>query len=123
MYIMNDKARENKNDFMVIQYQALRVEILAIKERVIRLQIIGITGIPLIIGTGEKDDISAVLIVSPLIVLAFVFMLVFEQGSLMWAGEYIKNNLEIPLCHGDFIGWENWLQLKASRRKAEAFFA
>ena len=87
----NEQSISTVSNFHVIQFQALRAEILGIKERLIKLQLLGITGIPLIFGAGEKYDLSAVLIVSPLIVLAFAFMLVFEQGSLMRAGEYIKN--------------------------------
>jgi hypothetical protein len=113
----------NFENFYVLQFKALRAEILAIKERVIRLQMIGITGIPLIIGAGEKYDLSAVLMISPLITLAFAFMLVFEQGSLMRAGEYIKDNIENHLCPSGLYGWENWLQQKSKRRRAESFFA
>lgn len=123
MEINNERSKADASNFYEIQFQALRYEILGIKERVIKVQLLGITGIPLIIGAGAKYDLSAVLLFSPLIVLAFAFMLVFEQGSLMRAGEYIKDNLEKPLCHKGLTGWENWLQQKPSRRKAEKFFA
>ncbi len=113
-----------KPDFHVLQFKALRDEILGIKERVIRLQTIGITGIPLVIGAGEKFNLSAILMASPLITLMFTFMLVFEQNSLMRAGKYIKENIEKPpFCPDTLIGWENWLAAEPERRKAEAFFA
>ncbi|MCP4698111.1 MAG: hypothetical protein GY862_14850 [Gammaproteobacteria bacterium] len=116
----------SSNDFAIKQFEVLRVEILAIKERVIRIQTIGIAGIPLIIGAGQKFDLSAILIVAPLIILVFAFMLVFEQGSLMRAGEYIKKNIETQFCSDRFIGWEHWLEdpdAKPSRRRSETFFA
>jgi len=107
-----------------MQYEALRAEILDIKERVIRLQTLGVTGIPLVIGAGEKFQLAAILMASPLIVLVFVFMLVFEQNSIMRAGEYIKENLETtPLCPADLTGWEHWLEAGEGHRTAEAFFA
>ncbi|MGA2904785.1 MAG: hypothetical protein ABSD98_13200 [Candidatus Korobacteraceae bacterium] len=120
---MEDRGQSSR-DFRAIQYEALRAEILSIKERVIRLLMVGVTGIPLVIGAGEKFQLSAILMASPLITLVFVFMLVFEQSSLMRAGEYIKDNLELsPLCPDDLTGWEHWLQAASSRRTAEAFFA
>jgi hypothetical protein len=112
------------NDFRIIQFQALRAEILGIKERVVRLQVIGVTGIPLLIGAGERFDLSAVMMAGPLITLVFAFMLVFEQSSLMRVGEYIKDHLEQDqLCPDNLLGWEHWLEDKPGRRIAETFFA
>ena len=111
------------SDFCSLQFQALRAEILGIKERVVKHQLLGITGIPLIIGAGEKYDLSAILIVSPLITLAFALLLVFEQSSLMRAGEYIKDHIEPRLGPKDMWKWENWLQQNKKRRKPERFFA
>ena len=76
------------DDFMLAQYNALREEILAIKTRIIKLQLSGITVIPLIIGAGQK--IPVVMLAAPLITIAFIFMVIFEQNSLMRAGTYIR---------------------------------
>jgi len=109
--------------FAKLQFEELRKEILGIKERLIRLQLIGVTGIPLVIGAGEKADLTAVLIVSPLVTLVLAFMVIFEQSSLMRAGEYIKDIIEPILAKNSLIGWESWLQLENDRRRAEIFFA
>ena len=61
--------------------------------------------------------------VGPLITLTFGFMLIFEQGSLMRVGEYIKDIIEPVLTDKRFIGWEAWLQQDKRRRRAEIFFA
>ncbi len=117
-------ADENTRlSFAEIEYKELRNEILGIKERIIKLQLIGVSGIPLIIGAGEKYDITAVLMVSPLITLIFAFTLIFEQGSLMRVGEYIKDVIEPELAGNNILGWEAWLQSKKKRRRAEVFFA
>jgi len=113
----------SENNFAELQFKELRNEILGIKERIIKLQLIGVSGIPLIIGAGEKYSLTAVLMVSPLITLVFAFMLIFEQGSLMRVGEYIKNIIEPLLTKDLFMGWEAWLQHKKRRRRAEIFFA
>ena len=110
-------------EFATMQYDALRSEILGIKERVIKLQLLGVAGIPLVIGAGEKYDIKAVIIFGPLIVLVFALILLFEQASLMRAGEYIKDNLEPILANTNLNGWEKWLQMEPKRRKAEKYFA
>ena len=116
--------KEKNREFAKLQYEALRQEILGIKERVIKLQLIGISGIPLVIGAGEKYDLSSVLMVSPLVTLIFAFMLIFEQGSLMRAGEYIKDILEPALTENSILGWESWLQEEGMpRRESETFFA
>jgi hypothetical protein len=111
------------NDFARIQFESLRAEILGIKERVIRLQIIGVTGIPVVIGAGQKLDLVAILMGAPLITLIFAFILVFEQNSLMRAGEYIRTQIEPRLCSDDLMGWEEWLEDRSERRQAETFFA
>lgn len=115
----------SQRNFAELQFTALRSEILSIRERIIKLESIGITGIPLVLGVGDMYDITAVLMVGPVITLVFAFMLVFEQGSLMRAGEYIKNVLEPILTNdgNDFRGWESWLQDKPRRRRAESFIA
>jgi hypothetical protein len=119
-----EEKDQSWRDFQIMQFEALRAEILGIKERVIRLQVIGVTGIPLVIGAGEKYELSAILMAAPLITLVFTFMLLFEQNSLMRAGEYIKENLESPpLCPQGLTGWEHWLEGETRRRTAEAFFA
>jgi len=53
----------------------------------------------------------------------FVFILVFEQNSLMRAGEYIRTQIEPRLCEATITGWEKWLEESSQRRYAETFFA
>ena len=110
-------------EFARLQFDSLRAEILGIKERVIRLQIIGVTGIPVVIGAGQKLDLVAILMAAPIITLIFAFILVFEQNSLMRVGEYIRTQLEPLLCEDELIGWEKWLEERPHRRRAETFFA
>ena len=110
-------------DFNELEYNALRSEILGIKERIVRLQIVGLTGIPLVVGAGHKYDLTAVLLVAPLVVGIFATILVSEQNSLMRAGHYIRNQFE----HNESSvppGWESWLHCEPKRtRKSESFFA
>ena len=87
------------------------------------MPVLGVTGIPIVIGAGQTYDLATVLMASLLITLVFTFILLFEQNSLMRAGKFIKEQLEaILLSRKPLRGWEHWLQADESRRKAESFF-
>jgi len=121
---MNDKIKNQCNDnFISNQFFALREEILALKERVIRIQSTAITGIPLLVAAGEKFNLDFVLIVSPIITAVVVLMLSFEQNSIMRAGRYIRKHIEPKLKSEDMIGWEEFLEKPEEKnRNAEKYF-
>ncbi|CAK8712479.1 MAG: hypothetical protein CDV28_101121 [Candidatus Electronema aureum] len=116
-------SQEKQEEFISLQYQALRNEILGIKERLIKVQLGGITAIPFIIGSGLQYKLWPVLLVSPVITLVFAFMVIFEQTSLMRAGAYLKQKTENVLVPIGFMGWEEWLERSPKGRLAENFFA
>ncbi|MCX7110411.1 MAG: hypothetical protein NTX45_09840 [Proteobacteria bacterium] len=121
---MNKESfRTRYDDFLLNEYTALRSEILGIKDRLVKLQTTGITGIPIVIATGQHFDISSILLAAPLITLVFLFMVIFEQNSLMRAGAYIKLHIEEKFKYEDSLGWERWLEIHPNGRTAEFFFA
>jgi len=112
------------SDFVELQFIELRKEILGIKERIIKIQVLGVTGIPVIFMASRlKTDFNNIFMFLPLITSVIGLILIFEQNSLMRAGEYIKNTIEPILAPRNFIGWEEWLQAKKERRKAETFLS
>ncbi|MCW5200246.1 hypothetical protein VU07_00275 [Desulfobulbus sp. F4] len=114
-----DKNRE----FLILQFHALRDEILALKERVIRMQTVAISGIPLIIAAGDKLELDIVIMASPIITVIFVLMLSFEENSIMRAGRYIRKHIEPELKSSDIIGWEGFLQKPGEQNRfAEKIF-
>ncbi|MDD5773102.1 MAG: hypothetical protein PHX78_06505 [bacterium] len=117
--IANDKDRE----FLINQFNTLRTEILALKERVVRTQTISISGIPLLVAAGEKLNLDFVIIVSPIITAVVVLMLSFEQNSIMRAGRYIRIHIEPKLKSKHIIGWEEFLEKHGeNNRSAEKYF-
>jgi len=121
---MSDQTEIDKDkQFLIKQFEAIREEILALKERVIRIQTISISGIPLMIAAGEKYNLDFVIIVSPLITAVVVLMLCFEQNSIMRAGRYIRKYIEPNLKSGNIIAWEEFLEIPDERnRNAEKYF-
>lgn len=109
--------------FLLEQYKALRDEILGIMERVVRIQLVGITGIPLVIAAGEKYDLAAVVMAGPVVTIIFSLILLYEQNGIMRAGKYIRCHLEPLLSQKAFVCWEEWLELDSENRKPERFFA
>ena len=91
---MDHQLDDRQKEFLILQYQAIRSEILALKERVIRVQTISISGIPLLVAAGENSKLDFVVIVSPIITAVVVLMISFEQNSIMRAGKYIRENIE-----------------------------
>jgi hypothetical protein len=109
--------------FLLEQFKALREEILGKIERVVRIQLIGITAIPLVIGAGEKYDLTAVIAAGPIVTIVFALILLYEQNGIMRAGRYIRQQLEPALRTQKVLGWEEWLEHHPVNRKAERFFA
>jgi len=110
-------------EFLFLQFKALRDEIVGKTERVVRIQLTGVTAIPLVIGAGEKYNILIVLAASPIVTIVFSLILLYEQNGIMRAGRYIRTHLEPILFPKQTIGWEEWLEDIAANRRAERFFA
>jgi hypothetical protein len=105
-----------------LQFHALRDEILALKERVIRMQTVAISGIPLIVAAGYRLELYIIIIAAPIITIIAVLMLLFEQNSIMRAGQYIREYIE-PNLKSNIIGWEVFLESFAGiNRRAEKYF-
>lgn len=111
----------NDREYLRLEYQSLRQEILALKERVIREFALGLTGVPIIMGAGFTSHYYLLLLMSPIIVVAGYLMLLFEQNSIMRAGTYIGVMIEDNLLDHPDLGWEDWLET-GNNRQAEAFF-
>jgi len=121
---MDDQAQDDKKrEFLMSQFHTLRDEILALKERVIRMQLIAISGIPLLVAASTSLNLDFVIIVSPIITAVVILMLSFEQNSIMRAGRYIGKYLEPALKPDNTMGWEEFLEQPSEKnRNAEKYF-
>lgn len=112
------------DDPVLCYFEAIRSEILAIKERIIKIMAIGITGVPILIGVGRNINLDILVITSPAITVVFTLMLLFEQAALMRAGRYIRLHLE-PAMFPDkkTKGWEEFLEDTRENRYADKIFS
>ena len=110
-------------DFLVLQYQALREEILHLKKRIALNLGLGLIGIPIFIGAGFKLGLQPVIIASPLVTVAFMFILMFEQNSLVRAGRFIREHIEPALLKKGTRGWEEFLEDCQENRHGEKLFS
>ncbi len=113
-----------KSELVVKQYECLREEIIVAKQNLSRFMYLGVVGIPFFLAAAElfreKDGsifASLALLVSPIVPLAFLFFLVYEQSVAMRVGKYIREEVESrfnpdePKESGSvFMFWEQWLQ-------------
>lgn len=118
----NKALSDRDREFLKLEYQALRVEIVGLKERVIREFAIGLTGIPVLFGSAYSVNYSILLLLGPIVVVSGYLMLLFEQNSIMRAGAYIGAFIEDKLLDHPDLGWEYWLEEYDGNRQAEAYF-
>ena len=118
----NSSVTKRDREFLILEFNALREEILALKHRVIKEFTIGLTGIPIIIGASLTFQVHLLLILSPVITVAGALMLLYEQQSIMRAGCYIREMIEPKLRDCSDIGWERFLEDKRDHRAAERHF-
>lgn len=118
---MNNSITNNDREFLIMEYNALRNEILDLKKRVIQIQTVGITGIPVLVATGDSLNILFLIYVSPLLTIVIAAMLMFEQNSIMRAGYYIRKVIEPKLRDNTELGWEHFLKNKKQRLAEKSF--
>ena len=108
--------------FLRLEYENLRQEILALKERVIKEFALGLTVIPVLFGSALEGKYYLLEVLGPIIVVCGYLMLLFEQNSIMRAGTYIGSFIEAHLLDHPALGWEWWLESYKGSRQAERFF-
>lgn len=108
---------ETDRQFLLEQFRALREEILALQERGARVQLASLSGIPLLIGGAKNWELNFLLLSGPLIILASTLFLVFNQNSIMRAGEYMREHVEKRLKSSDMMGWEEFLEENTHARR------
>ena len=107
---------------MVMQYDHLRQEVLASKHNINRIMMLGITGVPVLLAAldflkdsyAENNSFSTivlpvVLMFAPLVPAMFFLILLYEQGTVMRVGRYIRDQPEVLYKLEDCMHWETWL--------------
>jgi hypothetical protein len=96
------------DDFLRLEYEALRAEILATQRRNHQTLAFGILGVPAVNYLADKFDLPVLRLTLPLMVIVIALMYVADNHSIIRCGAYIREHIEkhVP----DIVGWENWLE-------------
>jgi len=98
-----------KDDFLKMQYEALRQEILSTQRRNLQTLGFGALSIPAASYLAEVHKIPALSLTLPLLILGIALLYLADNHGIMRCGEYIKEYVEKDLVSEDFLGWETWL--------------
>ena len=119
---MPDQSNMPKNiQFIELQFNTLRDEILSLKARVSRILIAALSGIPIIIATGDKLKLDFLIITAPIITAVAMFLILSEQNGIMRAGRYIRKHLEPKIKQQNILGWEEYLESEEINRSCERY--
>ncbi len=97
-----------KQDFLKLQFETLRKEIEATKDRIFKLVGFGVITVPAAHFFSQVYKLDVVLISIPILVIVISLLYLSENHDLMRCGRYIRLHIEPEIK--DFIGWENWLE-------------
>jgi hypothetical protein len=99
-----------KEDFLKMQYQALREEILATQRRSFQTLGFGALSIPAAGYLAEVHNVPALSLTVPLLIIGIALLYLADNHGIMRCGEYIKEHIEKELSNEGTLGWETWLE-------------
>ncbi|MFH0982701.1 MAG: hypothetical protein V2A79_14345 [Planctomycetota bacterium] len=107
------------NEFLRDQFMTLREEIKNSKARLFWIVAIGLLGIPLLTYLASKGEFFVWLLL-PYSVLVLIVMFLAEQSSMMRAGRFIREQIEMH--RGQTVGWEGWIESRPQFRMVDKHF-
>lgn len=99
--------------FLELQYQALRREIDATKDRLFKIVVGGAVVVPGAQYFAAANEIEALTLALPFVVVILALLFLSENHALMRCGTYMRENIE-GLVPG-VCGWEEWLDDNVTR--------
>lgn len=99
-----------KDEFLKMQYEALREEILATQKRNVQTLGFGALSVPVASYLAEVHKIPALSLALPLLVLGIALLYLADNHGIIRCGEYIKEHIEKELASDGAVGWETWLE-------------
>jgi hypothetical protein len=97
-----------EDDFLKIEYVALRAEIIATQQRNFQTIGFGVLGLPALNYVLHNQDIQVISLALPVVVVVIVFLYLADNQGVLRCGRYIRLCIE-PRVAGT-LGWENWLE-------------
>ena len=112
-----------KEDFLKMQYQALREEILATQRRSFQTLGFGALSIPAAGYLAQVHNVPALSLTVPLLVIGIALLYLADNHGVMRCGVYIKEHIEKELLKDGAVGWETWLERgqKSGTRRTERY--
>ncbi len=98
------------SDFLKLQYEALRQEILATQKRNFQTLGFGALSIPAAGFLAETQKIPALWLAVPVLILGIAILYLADNHGIIRCGEYIKEHIEKKLEPEGIVGWETWLE-------------
>jgi hypothetical protein len=114
----------NSSDFLKCEFEVLRKEIEQSKDRIFKLAIGGIIGIPSGYSIAEQAKLDILSYSLPLLICIIVLLCLSESFAVMRAGRYIRDEIEpniVDTAERKPEGWEAWLEKHTYRRYVDRF--
>ncbi|MFP5286004.1 MAG: hypothetical protein ACLGI9_09730 [Thermoanaerobaculia bacterium] len=101
----------NGDEFMKMQYEALRQEILATQKRNLQTLGFGALSIPAAGFLAETQKSPALWLTVPILILGIALFYLADNHGIIRCGAYIKEHIEKRVkAEEGFVGWETWLE-------------
>jgi hypothetical protein len=99
-------------DFLKCEFEMLRREIEQSKDRMFKLAIGGIIGLPSAYSIAERIQVEVLIYSLPLLICTILLLCMSESFAVMRAGRYIREQIEPKMSHTEEKpkGWEEWLE-------------
>jgi hypothetical protein len=113
-----------KDDFVKMQYEALRAEILATQRRSFQTLGFGALSLPAAGYLAEVHKVPALSLTVPLLILGIALLYLADNHGIMRCGKYIKEHIEKEFRKDGVVGWETWLEMgpkKSETRSTERY--
>lgn len=101
-------VRLDDSEFLKWQYDALRKEIDATKDRIFKTTGFGLVAIPIANSIAYIYQAKPLVLLLPVLVIVVALVYLSENQALMRCGRYIRLQIE-PRAKG-VVGWETWLE-------------
>jgi hypothetical protein len=111
--ISENDEQTKMSEFSKLEYQALREEIQATKDRLFKISAIALVGLPSVSAASDWLKSYALVIALPILVVATILLYLSESSALMGCGSYVKAKIEPS------DGWEHWLSRHSERRRVD----
>lgn len=108
-------------EFLMVQYEALRQEILATQRRNLQTLGFGALSIPAAGFLAETKNVPALWLTVPVLILGIALLYLADNHGIIRCGAYIKEHIEKPLREEGIIGWETWLEEGHGKRSTERY--